>query len=518
MSQISSAAHSPLRIGDLRVDPALDEICRAGHTIKLEPKAMQLLMCLAERAGEVVSVEELLDRVWKDVVVSPDSVYAAVAALRRTLGDDPKTPKYIANVVRRGYRLIAPVSPWVDPPAAAPASAASTSPDKPSIAVMPFVNLSGDPTQDYFSDGITEDIITELSRWRLLAVRSRSASFRYRGIAVDRKQVARDLNVRFLVGGSVRRMGERIRISVQLVDAETGDDIWVEKFDRRSDEIFAVLDRVVQTLVSTLVGRVQVSVNERSRRKPPASLAAYECVLKCNALSWDDPAGAAEARRLVEKAIELDPQYAMAHALLSALSYSRWTDGPLSSDAALEKAYVLAMRAVELDDSESTCQALLGAVYMQKRSFDVALQYSRRAVELNPNNQWNAADLGSLLVYVGESEEALVWFSRAREIDPYFEEPWYWRVAGLAHMNMQRYADALAMLRHARVRAYPFAALTAACHARLGDADSARASVAECLSMHPDFSVAKFMSNQPFKIPAHAEQLASSLRLAGLPG
>jgi TolB-like protein/tetratricopeptide (TPR) repeat protein len=456
--------------------------------------------------------------VWKDVIVSPDSVYAAVAALRRTLGDDPKTPKYIANVVRRGYRLIAPVSPWMaESPAAAPASAASTSPDKPSIVVLPFVNLSGDPAQDYFSDGITEDIITELSRWRLLAVRSRAASFRYRGVAVDMKQVARELKVRFLVAGSVRRMGERMRIGVQLVDAETGDDIWVEKFDRRSDEIFAVLDRVVQTLVSTLVGRVQVSVNERSRRKPPASLAAYECVLKCNALSWDDPTDFAEATRLVEKAIELDPEYAMAHALLSALSYSRWTDGPLSSNAALEKAYVLAMRAVELDDTESTCQALLGAVCMQRRSFDVAVQYSRRAVELNPNNQWNAADLGSLLVYVGEPEEALIWFSRAREIDPYFEEPWYWRVAALAHMLMQNYADALAMLGHARVRAYPYAALTAGCHARLGDAASARACVAECLSIHPGFSVAKFMLNQPFKIQAHAEQLAASLRMAGLP-
>jgi adenylate cyclase len=518
MSLISSSGLSSLRIADLRVDPALDEICKAGHTIKLEPKAMQLLICLAERAGEVVSVEELLDLVWKDVVVSPDSVYAAVAALRRTLGDDPKTPKYIANVVRRGYRLIAPVSPWVDPPAVPPASAAAPTPDKPSILVMPFANLSGDPAQDYFSDGITEDIITELSRFRLLAVRSRSVSFRYRGVAVDLKQIARELNVRFVVEGSVRRIGERIRIGVQLIDAETGNDIWVEKFDRRSDEIFAVLDRVVQTLVSTLAGRVQVSLNERSRRKPPASLAAYECVLKCNALSWDDPAGMAEATRLVEKAIELDPEYAMAHALLSALSYSRWEDGPLSSDAALEKSHVLAMRAVALDDSNSTCHALLATVCMQRRSFDVAMQYSRRAVELNPNNQWNAADLGSMLVYVGESEEALVWFSRAREIDPYFEEPWYWRAAGLAHMSMQRYADALAMLSHARVRAYTYVALTAGCHARLGDADSARASVAECLSMKPDFSVARFMKNQPFKIPAHAEQLAASLRLAGLPG
>ena len=175
---------------------------------------------------------------------------------------------------------------------------------------MPFVNLSGDPSQEYFSDGITEDIITELARWRLLAVRSRSALFRYRGVAVDIKQVARELNVRFVVEGSVRRTGERIRINVQLVDGETGSHIWVEKFDTES-RIFAVQDRVVQTIVSTLVGRVQVSAAERARRKPPASLAAYECVLKGNALSWDDPEGGAEATRLFEKAIELDPGYAL---------------------------------------------------------------------------------------------------------------------------------------------------------------------------------------------------------------
>ena len=272
---------------------------------------------------------------------------------------------------------------------------------------MPFLNLGGDPAQQYFSDGITEDIITELSRWRSLAVRSRSASFRNRGATADVKQVARDLAVRFVVEGSVRRMGERIRISVQLIDAETGSPVWSEKFDRELDEIFVVLDRVVQTIVSTLVGRVQVSVNERARRKPPTSLAAYECVLKGNALPWDDPAGAAEATRLVEKAIELDPDYALAHTLLAALTYSRWEDGPRSSDAAMEKAYVLLTRAVELDDGESTGHALLANIFVQRRSFNLAVRYARRAVQINPNNQWNAADLGSILVYVGECEEAL---------------------------------------------------------------------------------------------------------------
>jgi TolB-like protein/tetratricopeptide (TPR) repeat protein len=517
MAPTSSLGHSVLRIADLRVDPGLDEISKGGRTIKLEPKAMELLVCLAERAGEVVSVNELLDRVWKDVIVSHDSVYAAVAALRRTLADDPRNPTYIANVVRRGYRLIAPVSAWVEPQPASPASVAQALPGKPSIAVLPLLNLSADPAQDYFSDGITEDIITELSRWRGLAVRSRSASFRYRGGAVDMNQVARELDVHYVVEGSVRRVGERIRISVQLIDAETGNHVWGEKFDRGLEEIFSVQDQVVQTIAGTLSGRIQASDAERARRKPPSSLAAYECVLKCNALPWDDPACAQEAMRLAEKAIELDPSYGLAHALLATLSYSRWADGPRSSEAALEKAYVLATRALELDAGESTCHALLGDICAELRSFERAVQYSRRAVEINPTNQWNAADLGSILVYAGESEEALSWFAKARDIDPYFDEAWYWRIVAIAHMVLRRYDVALSALAHVRVRLYPIAALTAGCHAEMGAMALAKARAVECLAQKPDFSIQQFVSRLPFKIADHAEQLAASLRLAGLP-
>ena len=519
MSPMSSTDHSLLRIADLRVDAALDEICKDGRTIKLEPKSMQLLICLAERAGEVLSVDELLDLVWKNVVVSPDSVYAAVAALRRTLGDDPKTPKYIANVQRRGYRLIAPVSPWVDPSdLTSDVILAPVLSEKPSIAVFPFLNLSGDPAQEYFSDGVTEDIITELSRWRRISVRSRSASFRYRGAAVDMEQVARELNVRFVVEGSVRRMGERIRISAQLIDAATGSHIWSERFDRGLEEIFSVQDRVVQTIVSTLVGRVEASDTERARRKPPMSLAAYECVLKANSLAWDDPEGENEARRLVEKAIELDPSYALAHAVLAALSYSQWDDSPRSSAAALEKGYALAMRGVELDASESTCHAILGHMCVHRRSFELAVRYSRRAVEINPNSQWNAADLGSILVYAGEPDEALTWFARSQEIDPYFDQAWCWRSSGLAYMSLGRYADALSALRRIRLRTYFYAALIAGCHAKLGDTQSAKASAIECLSMKSDFSIAQFVSKLPYKNLADAEQLVSALRLAELPG
>ncbi len=421
--------------------------------------------------------------------------------------------KALGTIIVRERASRQPVVDVVPAPAA-PASAAG----RIAICVLPFVNMSGDTNQDYFSDGLTEDIITELSRWRrLLSVRSRSASSRYRGAAVDMQQVARELNVRFIVEGSVRRMGERIRITVQLIDAESGSHVWAEKFDRGLEEIFAVQDRVVQTIVSTLVGRVEVSDAERARRKPPASLAAYECVLKGNALSWGNPAGAAEATRLFEQAIELDPSYAIAHSLLASLCSSEWIDDPSNADTTLEEAYSLARRAVELDDGESTCHAILGQVCRLRRAFDLAVQYARRAVEINPNNQWNAADLGSVLIFVGLSEEALSWFSRAREIDPYFDAPWYWSAFGQAYMHLNRYTDALSMFDHVRVRSYRLAALMAACHAELGDMDRARASAADCLTMRPGFSVAHYMSKHPFKFPADTERIAASLRLAGLP-
>jgi TolB-like protein len=390
-------------------------------------------------------------------------------------------------------------------------------PARVAICVLPFVNMSGDTEQQHFSDGITEDIITELSRWRMLAVRSGSASFRYRGVAVDMKQVARDLDVRYVVAGSVRRMGERIRITAQLIDTETGSHIWGEKFDRDLAGVFSVQDQVVQTIVSTLVGRVQASDVERARRKPPTSLAAYEHVLKANALSWDDPNGAAEATRLLETAIEIDPGYGFAHAVLASLRWGKWYDDPSDSNVALQEAYALAKRAVELDENESTCFAILGHVCLRQRSFDQALQYARRAIELNPNNPWNRADLGTILIFTGQAEEALESFRHAREIDPYFDQPWYWRSIGRAYMVLHRYKEALDMFVHLPARPYRTLALICGCYARLDDIEHAKASVTECLAMKPDFSIHHYMSKEPYKFAADAAHLAESLQMAGLP-
>jgi|KBSSwiStaDraftv2_1062776.scaffolds.fasta_scaffold46441_3 TolB-like protein/tetratricopeptide (TPR) repeat protein len=398
------------------------------------------------------------------------------------------------------------------------AVAVNDPPNRVTICVLPFTNMSGDTGQDYFCDGLTEDIITELSRWRrLFSVRSRSASFRYRGAAVDMKQVARELDVRYIVEGSIRRFGERMRINAQLIDTETGSHVWAERFDHGLDEIFAVQDRVVQTIVSTLVGRVQASDAERARRKPPSSLAAYECVLKGNALPWDEPAGAEEANRLFEQAIQLDPGYAIAHALLAALRYGQWKDDYGDSRVKLDEAYVLAKRAVDLDDGDSTCHAMLAQVLLLQRSFVLAEQYGRRAVEINPNNQWNSADMACILLYVGKSEEALKWLARAREIDPYFDPSWYWRALGQAHMHLQRYEEAVESFNHARVKPHRLLALLAGCQAELGDMDRARASVADCLELRPNFSVSNYMRKEPFKIPIEAERIAAALLKAGLP-
>jgi adenylate cyclase len=390
-------------------------------------------------------------------------------------------------------------------------------PDRPSIAVLPFTNMSGDPQQEYFADGITEDIITDLSRWRRLTVQSRSASFRYRGTATDHGRIAHELSVRYIVEGSVRRLGERIRITAQLIDTETGSHVWAERFDRESADVFKVQDEVVRTIVSTLVGRVQAADAERVRRKPPASLAAYECVLQGNAMPWSDPKGAAEAARLFEKAIEIDPGYGFAHALLAVMRYREWCNDLGGSDAALDESYRLAKRAVELAGNESTCFSILSQACLLRRSFDLALQYMQRAVEINATNQWNTADMGNILCHLGRAMEAIAWFKRARQIDPYFDPPWYWHGLGLTHMVLHRYEEAVTEFERASARPFQVSAYLSGCHTQLGAIDRARLLTSECLEKRPDFTISRWMAKVPFKDSADAAHVAECLRAAGLP-
>ena len=387
----------------------------------------------------------------------------------------------------------------------------------PSVAVLPFANLDDDPSQSYFSDGVTSDIISELARWRLISVQSRSASFRYRGSALSIRQIARELNVRYIVEGSVRRMAGRMRVSVQLIDAETGNHAWAERFDRDAADSFAVQDQVVRTIVSTLAGRVQVAAVEQVSRKPPAILQAYECVLKGNLLPWNEPEGAAEATQLFARAVELDPGYGLAHSLLASMLVLKWKEDLAGSDDLLQEAVRLAQRAVELDSNDSTCFAILAHCVVFRGAYDVAISHARRAIEINPNNQWNMADLGIVLIYAGDATAALDCFTMAREIDPFFNPSWLWPNLGIAHMVLRRHQEALTIFEHLTVRGYWVAALMAGCYARTGNPQRAAVLAAECMAARPDFSIARRMARERFRSAADADDLAQSLRLAGLP-
>jgi len=230
-----------------------------------------------------------------------------------------------------------------------------------------------------------------------------------------------------------------------------------------------------------------------------------------------DPQAAAEATRLFEQAVALDPGYAIAHALLGTMRIGQWRNDPAGSDAAIEEAYALCKRAVELDDSDSTCHSLLAHACLYRRAYELALMHMRRSVQINPNNAWNRADMGLVLTYTGPAQEALEWLKSARDIDPYFDPPWYWRQSGQTYMVLRRFEEALAMFELIPLRTPRANAYIAACQARLGGPSAARPYVAEVLAANPAFSVAHFMSKEPFRHADDAAYLGESLRLAGFP-
>lgn len=488
-----------------------------GATVAIGQKGLALLEVLLAANGRAVSKSDLINAAWHSDAIEESNLAVQIAALRKALGTTRTGEEWIATVQRVGYQFVDPVMARAGATGegANPPSFASPA-DKPSIAVLPFRNMSSDPEQDYFSYGMTSDIITELSRWRLLSVRSKAAAFPYRG-GTDIRQIAIELKVRYILEGSVRRIGERLRITVQLIDAESGNQVWAEKFDRQQLEIFEIQDQVVRTIVSTLVGRVMVADVEKANRKTPSSLAAYECVLKGNFLPWTEPHGAAEATRLFAKAIEIDPTYGMAHASLACKYLDAWKNDLAKSNILLDEASELAKRATTLDGNEGTCFSVLALISLHQRSFESALQQMHYAIELNPNNQWNSADMGIVQIYLGQPDAALEYFKLAKEIDPYFAPPWYFMNMGLAHMLKSQFAEALAAFALFPVQNYELSALTAGCHACLSDPTTAAFHRQECLQLRPSFTISHYLSKQPFKIVAQQLAMEEILQIAGLP-
>jgi adenylate cyclase len=392
---------------------------------------------------------------------------------------------------------------------------------KPSIAVLPFANISGDPEQEYFSDGITEDIITDLSKVSGLFVIARNSAFSYRGRAVKVQEVTRDLGVRYVLEGSVRRAGNRVRITVQLIDGTTGGHLWAERYDRDLTDIFAVQDEVTREIVAALAVKVTQGEQRRLARKGTDNLEAYDHFLRGRQLAWRRSKEAnEEARVLLERAIALDPQFTSACAILAGVhgvNYAnRWHDPPEESRRMADE---LAQRAVALDDDAPDAHWILGLAYLQQKQLDRAMAEARKALALDPNFAWAHSLLGQALHYAGRSQEAIEPHTTAMRLDPNDQDPFLHFLAQ-AYFGLGRYEEAAANLKRRIVRKPDTDVsriLLAACYGHLGRAEEARALWQEVLQINPGYSFEHHRRVLPYKDPADFERIADGLRKAGLP-
>jgi TolB-like protein len=385
--------------------------------------------------------------------------------------------------------------------------------NKPSIAVLPFTNMSGDPEQQYFSDGITEDVITELSRFRSLFVIARNSSFQYRDKAVDIRRVARELGVQYVVEGSIRKLGNNLRITAQLIDAATGNHLWAERFDSGLDEVFAVQDEIVRKIVARLEGRLATSIAEQTRRKPTQNMAAYECVLRgIKTLLGYGADDNKLALGLFRRAMELDPEYARARAYC-ALTQVVMHDYNAPAEV-FSHALSLATSAVELDENDSRCQWVLGIIYHYHGNLNRGERHYQRAIALNPSDANAIASYGRVLVSLGRGDEGIDQMRSAIRLNPYHPD-WYSLELGSAFYAMRRYDDAVETLTRMNETGFWRLCYLAAALAQMGRLDEARNTVAEAQRRRPDFSIAKLRFSE--LAATEVEHFIDGMRKAGLP-
>jgi adenylate cyclase len=419
----------------------------------------------------------------------------------------------------RAYKVAADPSVASVTPSLKP-SAEPLLPDRPSVAVLPFANMSGDADQEYFSDGITEDIITGLSRFRDLFVIARNSSFTYKGRTVNVRQVGRELGVQYVLEGSVRKAGDRIRVTAQLIDAETEHHIWAERYDRRLEDVFAVQDELTETIVATLEGQVEAAARERAAGKLPENLKAYDFILRGRAIIAHTRDDNQRAREMYQHAIELAPGSARALtglAMTHMIDFtSRWGDPPEQS---LDEAFALARKAVALGESESDTHRVLGNILMYRGEIEQARAHLERALQLNPNDAAPYCTLGNLNTYLDKPREALDMIATAIRLNPHHPSWYLWHQA-FALLVSEDYESAIVALRTALARYPDFVTPRrhlAVCFMRIGQPEKARAEVREILKLDPGYNLKRLAARLPFKDRVQRDAYLDDLRRAGVP-
>jgi adenylate cyclase len=518
---------------DFVLDTGKRELRRGADAVSVAPQAFDVLDYLVRNRERVVSKDDLVTAIWEGRIISDAALTTCLKAVRSAIGDSGEGQRLIKTLPRKGFRFVGSVREEQGPgrmldggTPVEPPRPALPLPDKPSIAVLAFTNMSGDPGQDYFSDGITENIITGLSRFSELFVIARNSSFQYKGKSPDIRQVGRELGVRYVLEGSIRRAGDRIRISAQLIDAVTGAHRWAERYDRELKDVFAVQDEVSRAIVAILVAQVNKAEAERTLLKPPATWQAHDFLMRASDISTAmrssfNVADLYEVRRLLERSIALDPSYARAYAMLSYTHVVAWFQ-PLDQDCltptALERAHRLAWKAVRLDPNLPIAHAHLGLVLTFHGQHEQSIAVFEKAVALNPNfTDWR---FGMALQRAGQPARATQVIEEHMRYDPFYA-PQAPGVLGVTRYLLNEYSQAMPPLRECTSRAPNFIGghvWLAANLAQLGRLDEARAEAAEVLRIDPKYTIDDTQRRLAlFKRPEDAEHLLDGVRKAGLP-
>jgi TolB-like protein len=530
---VQEGSEVPYLFEDYCLDADRRELKRGSELVPVGPKVFDLLLFLVQNREQVVTRDHLLEAVWEGRIVSESTLTSHINAVRKAIGDTGREQRLIRTVSRKGIRFVGKIEEQELPAngSVTDSSTASerlgpilTLPDSPSIAVLPFRNLSGDVEQDYFADGVVEDIITALSRIRWLFVIARNSSFTYKGRTVDEKQVGRELGVRYVVEGSVRQSESRIRITGQLVDASAGTHLWADRFEGRLDDIFELQDQIAASIVGAIASQLERAEIERARRKPTGSLSAYDTYLRAMPhLHRGTREAIDEALPLFYKAIQIDPEFASAHAMAAWCHFWRKINGWMTDrEQDIAEGARLARLAVELGKDDAVALTRGGhALAHLAGEIDGGIALIDKALVLNPNlaAAWFLG--GFLRTLSGDPDAAIEFFTRAMRFSPLDPEMFRMQAGmALSHLLAGRFDMAASWAEQSFRQSPTFSAVVAiiaASHALAGRTEQAQTAIEHLRKLDPTFRISSLSGWIPIRRPEHLARLATGLRMAGLP-
>ncbi len=507
--------------GPFILDRQRGRLLREGRPVALSSKGLKLLEALIGSAGQVLTKTDLMQAAWGDTAVEESNLSVQVAALRKQLGPNADGGDWIVTIPRVGYRFVGLAVQQQSGTAAQPRTQLTERERRPSIAVLPFANLNGEKEQEYLADGITEDIITALTRFRWFFVIARNSSFAYKGKSIDAKQIAQDLGIQYLLEGSVRRSGQQIRISVQLVEATSGKHIWAERYDLELADVFAIQDEIAERVAGAIEPELLKTEGVQAAARHTGNMTAWDLVRRG---TWHFHQVTREnhlkARELFRQACKLDPELPEAHLWLGRVNAGvvpyGWSDNP---DADLQEGTTAALRAIQLDERNPYSHYALAIVSAYAERFDQSISAAKKAIEISPSFALGHLVLGMALLFSGRATEAIAPLEYGLRLSPYDPQNFVWlNLLALARLFSRRAEAALEAVKRAlQVRPNWWTSLEvlACCYAALGQWDEARRTAQQmaAVTKHPGDVLAPLKSHNP----AWAEQMDSALRKASRP-